>query len=224
MASYSAALNIPVMNITIVGVVGNAVQNSFEQEVLIEMFHPYINPYNVISDSSAVFVVRGRPEPLASIRQVIANADPGVAISNIATMDEIAGRSLASRRLSLGLFAAFAGAATLMAAIGLYGTLTYAASQRVREIGVRMSLGARRMDLFLMFLREAGVLTTLGILIGTVSALAAGSWMSAMLFEIPQWDLQSFTSAIVLVTAVALGSSLIPAIRASRTDPVDSLR
>jgi hypothetical protein len=209
---------------TIVGVTGNSVQRSLDQEIASEMFHPYINPYSDITSSSTTFVVRGPTRVLASIREAMAERDPNVAIGSVATVDEIAARSLAPRRLSLGLVTAFAAAATLMAAIGLYGTLAYAAAQRVREIGVRMSVGARRQDILMMFLGEAVVIAGAGVALGTIAAITLWNWMASMLFQVHPWDPGGYAAAILVVTAVALAASLIPAIRASRTDPVDSLR
>jgi putative ABC transport system permease protein len=209
---------------TIVAVVANAVQRNLDQEVAAEMFHPYINPYNVMPDGSATLVVRGRPDVLPSVRAVVERIDASAAISNVAAMDEVVARALAPRHVSLGLFAAFAVVAVLLAAIGLYGALAYAVGLRAREIGVRLSMGARRLDVALMIVGEAGMLLAIAVSVGAAAALGLGRWMSSMLFAIEPWNPPAFATAIAVVTVAALTASVIPAIRASRVDPAELLR
>lgn len=209
---------------TIVGLVENAVQRGLDREIAGEMFHPYINPYYVVSDASTTLVIRGRPDILLSVREIASGIDRDAAISNVASMDEIADRTLAARRLSLGLFTAFGVVALLIAAVGLYSSVAYAASQRVREVGIRITMGANRSDIVQLFLKESAILTIAGVLLGAAAALTFGGWMSSMLFEVKPWDPVALIAAIVLVLIVAFAASLVPALRASRARVVDLLR
>lgn len=209
---------------TIVGVAANAVQGNLEREIASEMFHPYVNPYSVVPAGSITLLARGRSDVVPSVRAALARIDPAAAITGVASAGEIARRALAPRRYSLFLFGVFAGAATLIAAIGVYGSMAYAANQRQREIGIRFALGARPGELAWMFLAEAATLAVAGIAIGTVAALALGNTISSQLFQVRPWDPLALGVGVATVAAVALAAGVIPAIRASRVNPVELLR
>lgn len=122
------------------------------------------------------------------------------------------------------LSAAFALLATLLAAVGLYGVLAYSVSQRTREIGVRMALGADRRSVQGLVLRQVGVMTAFGATLGAAGGFAMGKGAGALLFGLEGHDPVVFASALVLLTLVALGAGWLPAIRASRTPPMRALR
>src|SRR6185295_10744067 len=122
------------------------------------------------------------------------------------------------------LSAGFAGLATLLAAIGLYGVLAYTVSQRTREIGLRMALGAAPARVRTMVLRQVGLMTIVGGGIGLVAAVWLGYIAQSLLYELKGWDPAVLVGSVVALTLVALGAGFIPAHRASRVDPMTALR
>ncbi len=159
---------------------------------------------------------------ISAIHQV----DPGIAAFDEMTM---AGRiqnspSAYIHRTSAWIVGSFAGLALLLGVVGLYGVVAYSVSQRTREIGVRMALGAQRSSVYRLILREAGWLTLLGVLGGLVAAVAAGALLRKMLFGIHSWDLPTLAGVAGLLTISALLASYIPARGAASVNPVDALR
>jgi ABC-type antimicrobial peptide transport system permease subunit len=122
------------------------------------------------------------------------------------------------------LAASFAVLATLLAAVGLYGVLAYSVAQRTREIGVRMALGASSGVVRTMVLRQVGVMTLVGGIIGILGAIALGRGAQSLLYEMKGWDPAVISVSVVVLTLVALGAGFIPALRASRVDPMQALR
>src|SRR6185437_6437041 len=132
--------------------------------------------------------------------------------------------SNAPRRFNMILVAFFAGAALLLAAVGLYGVMSYSVSQRTHEIGVRMTLGARRADVLRMVLRSGIMLVLVGVAIGIVGALAASRLLTSYLFEVKPSDPVTFLAVALVLAAVALLASMAPALRATKVDPMIALR
>jgi putative ABC transport system permease protein len=132
--------------------------------------------------------------------------------------------SLASRRFAMQVLGFFAGTALLLAAIGIYGVMAYFVSQRVREIGVRMALGAQRSDVLKLVVRQGMQLALAGVVVGFVAALALTHLMSRLLFAVSAYDPLTLAMFTVLLAAVALLANFIPARRASRVDPMVALR
>jgi ABC-type antimicrobial peptide transport system permease subunit len=122
------------------------------------------------------------------------------------------------------LVGVFAAAGLLLAAVGVYGVISYATSQRTREFGIRMALGATRGRVMSYVLRATVVLTTLGSLVGVVMSILLSRSLSSLLFEVSPLDLLSFSAAITLLALVSIGASLLPAWRASRVDPIISMQ
>jgi ABC-type antimicrobial peptide transport system permease subunit len=127
-------------------------------------------------------------------------------------------------RMISTLSAAFAVLATLLAAVGLYGVLAYSVAQRTREIGVRMALGATSANVSRMVLRQVGMMTLVGAVIGIAGAVALGKGAQSLLYELKGWDPTVVALSAVLLTLVALGAALVPALRASNVDPMQALR
>jgi ABC-type antimicrobial peptide transport system permease subunit len=132
--------------------------------------------------------------------------------------------SLAWPRLSSLLLGFFALLSVGLASLGVYGVLAFAARQRVREIGIRMALGAQRAQVLRLFLREGAILVSVGASIGIVAALAVGRLLGAILFDVTPADPLSATVAFAMLVLVGLGAACIPALRASRVDPIEVLR
>lgn len=172
-------------------------------------------------------VVRTTGEPTAlagALREVTATLDPELALSELRTMEEVHAASLAGSRFNAVLLGAFAGLALVLAAIGLYGLLAYGVSQRLREIGVRMALGARRGSVLALVLRNAIRVVLPGVTIGLVGAAATTRLLRNLLFEIDPLDPLTIGGVATLLVVVALLASAIPAHRASRVDPARILR
>ena len=138
--------------------------------------------------------------------------------------EEVVARSIASPRFSLILLGAFAGLALLLAGIGIYGVLSYLVGQRTREIGVRMALGAQRLDVLRMVLGDGARMTMVGAAIGLVAALALTRLMASMLFGVRPTDPVTFAAVAVLLCDIALFACYLPARRAAKVDPMVALR
>ena len=138
--------------------------------------------------------------------------------------EEVVARSIASQRFSLILLGAFAGLALLLAGIGIYGVLSYLVGQRTREIGVRMALGAQRLDVLRMVLGDGARMTMVGAAIGLVAALALTRLMASMLFGVRPTDPVTFAAVAVLLCSIALFACYLPARRAAKVDPMVALR
>ncbi|HEV2843712.1 MAG TPA: FtsX-like permease family protein, partial [Thermoanaerobaculia bacterium] len=163
-------------------------------------------------------------ELLPLLRRETAAVDRNLPLANVTTLDDALGSSLAQEKFSLLLFGIFAALALVLAAIGIYGVIAYSVAQRSREIGVRIALGARHVNVLGMVVGQAMRLAMLGTVIGAAAALAAGRFIASLLFEVTSSDPLVFASAALLVAAVALVSAALPALRATRTDPTTALQ
>ena len=157
-------------------------------------------------------------------RAQVAAVDPGLPVSNVGTLDAVVAKSISQQRFYMLLLAIFAAVALVLAAIGIFGVLSYAVSQRTREIGIRMALGAREGSVIRLIVRQAMILVVCGVTTGTVAALLLSGTMTKMLFSVTPTDPATFASVAGLLVAVALLASYLPARRATRVDPVIALR
>ncbi|RPI57324.1 MAG: FtsX-like permease family protein [Acidobacteria bacterium] len=156
---------------------------------------------------------------LAEVRAAVAELDPELVVHRAAPMAEVVGRGARRERFALVLMAGFAGVSLLLAALGLYGVLTYAVRQRTQEIGIRMALGATAAHVHLTVLRQAGLVIGTGLLAGAGGALALGRWLTSLVFEISPSDPRILLAAAFLLTATGLFAAWLPARRASRVAP-----
>jgi predicted permease len=173
------------------------------------------------------FYLRARSagsELIRTIPRVVANLEPNLPVIDLKTLPEQIKENVYLDRMITTFSAGFAVLATLLAAIGLYGVLAYTIAQRTREIGLRMALGADGQRVRRMVLRQVGWMTLCGGVVGIGAAIAIGRSAQSLLFGLQGIDVQSFAGAAVLLTAVALGAGLVPAVRASRVDPMEALR
>jgi hypothetical protein len=198
--------------------------------LVLEMKPGVYIPFPQITDTWAQpenLVVRTKGDPAAmagAVRRAIASVDPEQPVSAVRTMDEILDRDVEDRTQQMTLLGAFAGLALLLASIGLYGVLSYAVTQRSREIGLRMALGATARSVMGMVVGRGLALTGVGLAIGVALALAATRFMKTMLYGVDAFDPATFVAVAALLGAIAALACWLPAQRASRLDPIVVLR
>jgi len=209
--------------LTIVGVVGDIKSDGFDAP---SVPHIYVSMGQFAPVNAVVFLrSSGDVELLGeAVRHVVESVDPNVPVHSISTMDEIIARSVADRRFSLELLGIFAAAALLLAAIGIYGVMSYSFSQRIHEVGIRIALGAQRADILRMALGEGMWIVAIGLAAGLAGAAVMTRLFRSMLFDIAPADPITFLSASAILAAVALFACYIPAQRATRVDPLVALR
>jgi putative ABC transport system permease protein len=174
-----------------------------------------------------VMSVRGSINPLSlqkAISAAIWSVNKDQALSNIRTVDQIRDQQMGGRRIASILFGVFASIALLLAGIGIYGVISYSVAQRTREMGIRAALGASRQMLLRLVLDRGALLTAIGLSIGVVGALALTRVMASLLFGIGARDPITFVSVGLILAAVAMLASYVPARRATKVDPVVALR
>jgi len=165
------------------------------------------------------------PETLTDqVRRAIQAVDPDLPVFGVRSLHGVIADSLASRRFAMQVLGAFAATALLLAAIGIYGVMAYFVTQRSREIGVRMALGAQRSDVLKLVVCQGMALALSGVLVGFIAALVLTRFMSKLLFGVSAYDPISIVSITVLLAAVALLANLLPGRRASMVDPMVALR
>jgi putative ABC transport system permease protein len=172
-------------------------------------------------------VVSTDVEPLslaATVRKAVWEIDKDQPVSNIRTMDDIAAESIARQRFSMLLLAVFAGVALLLAAVGIYGVMSYSVTQRRNEIGIRMALGAQKSDVLKLTVGQGLKLVLIGVGCGLVGAFMLTRLMSSLLFGIGATDSGTFITISAILISVALLASYIPARRATKVDPLTALR
>jgi putative ABC transport system permease protein len=208
--------------LTVVGIVSNVKHNWWDG------YRPtYYVPYAQAPQAYAVLAVRVRGEETAiapAVRQIFRELDPNLPLANVHTL--LRWRSLRTVGIQFiaGLIAAFAAIGLFLSAIGIYGVMAYSVTQRTREIGVRMALGATGRQVMTMTLRNAVLLSSIGIAVGLVAAFGLGKLLVANMFGVVQLDVATFAAFAVVLAAVAVVAAGVPARRAMRVDPIDALR
>jgi putative ABC transport system permease protein len=212
----------------IVGVAGNIKHRALEAADRPELYVPYRQPLFAGWTVRPMYVIaRTSADPASTVaiaRHEIARVDRDQPISDVRTMDERIGRSLSSRRFSMVLLALFAGLALTLAAVGIYGVVAYAVTERTHEIGVRVALGAQRRDVMAMVVGQGMTMTLVGTAIGVAASAALARLMSSLLFGVSAVDPVTFVLIPMLLIAVALAACYVPARRAMRVDPLQALR
>jgi putative ABC transport system permease protein len=208
--------------VTIVGVVGDVKQYGLEKDPIDMVYTPFAQ-----SPMGGSLLVRTAGNPLNHVKQVrdaVYSIDPEQPISDVKTLDQLRGDSLAATRITAMLLGLFSALALAIAATGLSGVMAYLVSQRTREIGIRMALGAQTTDIQRMVLGDAMRMIGIGLLVGLAGALAATRVMQKLLFKTGATDLMTFLSVAIGLALVALLASYLPARNATRVDPLVALR
>ena len=176
---------------------------------------------------SKSFVIRTSVDPAnaaAAVRNEIRSFDKGAPVFNVRTMNDVLAVSVAPRRTPMLLLSAFAGAALLLAMIGIYGVTAYYVTQRTQEIGIRMALGAQMSDVLRLVLKNGFVLTLLGVAAGILGSLALTRLLKGQLYEVSAVDLPTFVEVAFGLMAVTLFACWLPARRATKVDAMEALR
>jgi putative ABC transport system permease protein len=211
----------------IVGVVGNHKTETLASPERPSTYMLYAQNPSIMKFMGFTLVARTNQEPLSavqSIRAAIHQIDPSQAIGNVKTMDEQLADSLAPQRAPLWLLGSFSGIALFLAAIGIYGVLSFFVVQRRQEIGVRMALGAPRTSVLSLVLSQGARLIAIGVAIGMVVAFIAARALSSLLFGVKPTDVPTFLGVSVLLAMLGLLACAVPAVRATRVDPLVVLR
>jgi predicted lysophospholipase L1 biosynthesis ABC-type transport system permease subunit len=215
----------------IVGVVADAAYANVKAEVPAQLFVPRsgVGGAGIFSmfGGSASFYVRAGMDPdtlLRTIPRVVASIDATLPVSNLITMRRQAQENIFLDRLVTILSTTFAGLATLLAAIGLYGVLAYGIAQRTRELGLRLALGAGPANLRAVVLRQVGLWAVIGIAVGAGAAIAFGRLAESLLYGLTALDVRALVAAAVTLSLVMLAAAYLPARRASRITPMEALR
>ena len=203
----------------IIGVVGDIRRASLSERPRADVYFPFVS-------TGAQMFIQTTGDPLAAlpaVRTALRTLEPAVVVHGARTMEDVASASMAITRLAMRLLAGFAIVALMLAAIGIYGVMAYSVRRRTREIGTRVALGADRAAIVRLVMREGGLITLSGVLIGLAAGLIAARSLSAVLFGVPPADPISLGAAAVVLASTALAACYIPARRAARIDPARTL-
>jgi putative ABC transport system permease protein len=213
----------PKFHTEIVGVVGDVTQEGLDTVNPVQTYQPLMQQ----PPSSLSLVVRSAINPMAlgpAIRSEVLSIDSEQPVTDIRPLDQILSKSLASRRFEMGLLVTFASVSLILASIGLYGVMSYSVTERRREIGIRMALGAGRERVLGDILKRGALLTAVGIGAGLAGAFAATRLMADLLFKVSTTDFVTFAAVSGVLAGVSLAASFIPALKATRVDPIVALR
>jgi putative ABC transport system permease protein len=221
-AKLGTAADSPVLEV--LGVVGRVKMESLNQNS--DRVQGYF-AFNQNPQGGMTVIIKGASDPnqlISSVRGVVTSIDPDQPIYSPRTMDEIRGESVAPERLNLTLLSLFAGIALVLAIVGIYGVMSYSVTQRTHEIGIRMAIGARPVDVFKMILGNGMKLALLGVALGLAGAFLLTRLMATMLFGVGPTDAMTFGGISVLLITVALLACYLPGRRATKVEPTISLR
>jgi putative ABC transport system permease protein len=208
----------------VIGVVKDVRQNDLVAPPKMQMYFTYRQLKNLAPNA---LVVRTSIEPISlgrSVRDAIWSVDKDQTVSDIDTMDHIVAEAVAQQRFSMLLLGLFATLALLLASVGIYGVMSYSVTQRTREIGIRIALGARRADVLQMTVKQGLRLVSAGMLLGLAAAFLLTRVLASLLFGISATDPVTFIGISLVLLAVAILASYLPALRATKVDPIIALR
>jgi putative ABC transport system permease protein len=208
---------------TVVGVVGDTRHRGLADEPAAAIYVPYAQSPGIFSTVLARTAARAEGMGPA-VRAAIWKVDRDQPVWKIRTLQSLVGRALGQPRFTIALVGAFAVVALVLAAIGIYGVISYSVTQRTPELGIRLALGAERGGVLGLVVRQGMALVALAVAIGTLGGLGAARLLRSQLFGVSASDPLVFVAGPLLVAAVALAATYVPARRASRLDPMAALR
>jgi predicted permease len=209
--------------ITIIGVVGHAAHEGLDAEPRIQYYFPVNQSGGRFM--SVVMRTSGNPTALLSAaREAVHSVDRNLPLSGVNPMEKLVDASVGQRKLSMILLGVFSGIAMLLASIGIYGVMSYSVTQRTRELGIRMALGAARSRVLALVVGQGMLLTGSGVVLGLIAAVGLTRFLSSQLFGVGATDPFTFAAVSVLLIAVSTVATLLPAMRATRVNPVVALR
>ena len=203
----------------IVGVVGDIRRAALTDAPRADLYFPF-------TDTTATLFIHTTSDPLLAlpaVRTALRAIEPAVVVDTARTFDDIAASSTAIARLAMRLLAGFAVLALTLAAIGIYGVMAYSVRRRTREIGTRVALGASRGDIIRLVMREGGVITIAGVVLGLAAGLVAARSLSTVLYGVPPSDPVSLVAAALVLSLTAMSACYVPARRAAQVDPARTL-
>jgi putative ABC transport system permease protein len=217
----------------VIGVIGDVRDDGLNKKAATMIYWPTL--MKGFEDGKEIFIRRtltlvirsgrtGSESLLKEIRQAVWAVNPNVPVANIRTLDEIYKKSLARTSLTLVMLGIAGAMALLLGVIGIYGVISYSVSQRIREIGIRMAIGARQEELTQMFVRDGLVLAGIGVACGLAAAYGLTRLMASLLFDVSPFDPLTYTAVSLVLVAAAVVASYLPARRVSAVDPVEALR
>lgn len=208
----------------IVGVVGNTRHESLAIEPIPEFYVPFEQD----PDRRMHIVLRTSLEKLSGLETAMRNAihevDRDIYFPGLTPMPQLIGTTLAQPRFNMMLLGCFAGVAMILAAIGIYGVIAYTVAQRTKEIGIRMALGAQKIDMLTMIMRQSFTVIGIGLLVGLLGALGVTRLMSSLLYGVSANDLSIYAIVTIVLSGAALIATYFPARRAMAVDPMVALR
>jgi putative ABC transport system permease protein len=208
---------------TIVGIAANVKVRGAREAPRVETFIPYWQQTE--PGMNVILKPAGSPAPLvASLRQIVASIDRNVPVSNVTFLSELVRDSIDQPRFFATLAGAFAVLALALAAIGIYGVMAYAVSQRTTELGVRMALGAAPSEVFRLVIGDGLRLAAIGIACGAAGSLLVSRWLGSLLFGVASSDPMTLAATAATLLVVAAAACFVPARRATRVDPIVALR
>jgi putative ABC transport system permease protein len=213
--------------LSVVGVAGDVKQTALADKTRPEIYVPFQQAPRPFLLRNVTFVVRTAGDPTSAaeaIRREIRTVDASLPFDRVRTMQQVLSDSVSEPRFRSVVFGGFAAVALMLVGIGILGVLAHSVARRTREIGVRMALGAQRVDVLRLVVRHALAMTIAGVVLGGVGAAALTRLLTSFLFEVRPLDATTFAAAAVLLVGVALVASYVPARRASSVDPVVALR
>jgi putative ABC transport system permease protein len=208
---------------SVVGVVAHVKNYGVDQPSRFETYFP--NAQRPAGGGALVLRSSASAAALSSaLRAAVHSVDPDVPLFDIRELEAVVAENTAPQRLSVVLIASFAGLALLLAAVGIYGVISYGVTQRAHEIGIRLAVGAQRGDILRLVVGQGAKLTGIGLAVGLAASLGLGRAISGLLFRVSPFDPAALAGVSLLLLAVALAACYLPARRAARTDPMVALR